>query len=143
MFLGSHCPRLDDKGRLVLPAKYRAKLADGLVLTRGQEHCLYVFPEEVFNEILGDVITAPLTNKSARDFRRQMLSGAHSEVPDKQGRITIPPQLRAYAGLEREVTVIGTGRNLEIWDTTAWNDYLAASESAYAQMSEEVIPGKV
>ncbi len=141
MFMGSHDLRLDEKGRLILPAKYRAKLADGVVVTRGQEHCLYVFPEEVFQEVLGGVLNAPMTHKPSRDFRRTMLSGAQDEVPDKQGRITIPAKLRAYAGLDRDVTVIGTGRNLEIWDSTAWEEYLAGSESTYADLSEEVIPG--
>lgn len=141
MFMGSHDLRLDEKGRLILPAKYRAKLADGVVVTRGQEHCLYVFPAEVFQEVLGGVLTAPMTHKPSRDFRRTMLSGAQDEVPDKQGRITISAKLRAYAGLDRDVTVIGTGRNLEIWDSGAWEEYLAGSESTYAELSEEVIPG--
>ncbi len=143
MFLGSHYPRLDEKGRLILPAKYRAKLAEGLVVTKGQERCLYVFPDAVFAEYVDQVVSAPLTSKTARDYRRMLLSGAHDETPDKQGRITIPAQLREYAGLGRDVTVIGAGKNLEIWDSQAWTEYLAAAEPGYAAQSEEVIPGQL
>ncbi|MBK7721673.1 MAG: division/cell wall cluster transcriptional repressor MraZ [Austwickia sp.] len=143
MFLGTHYPRLDDKGRLILPAKYRGALAQGLVVTRGQERCLYVFPEEAFTSYANQVISAPMTSKTARDFRRMLLSGAHDEVPDKQGRITIPAHLREYAGLDRDVAVIGNGDNLEIWDSQAWDGYRAESEPVYANQSEEVVPGRL
>ena len=109
MFLGTYEPRLDDKGRLILPAKYRDQLQGGLVMTRGQEHCLYVFPYTSFVEMQEQLQRAPLTSKEARSYLRVFLSGAVDEVPDKQGRITIPASLRSYAGLERELAVIGTG----------------------------------
>lgn len=141
MFLGTHTPRLDEKGRLILPAKFRERLAPGLVVTRGQEHCLYVFPMDEFVKVTDNLRAAPMTSKSARDYLRVFLSGASDEIPDKQGRITIPPALRDYAGLERELTVIGAGSRLEIWDTAAWETYLAASEESFAAQSEEVIPG--
>lgn len=141
MFLGTHTPRLDEKGRLILPAKFRERLAPGLVVTRGQEHCLYVFPMDEFVKVTDNLRAAPMTSKSARDYLRVFLSGASDEIPDKQGRITIPPTLRDYAGLEKELTVIGAGSRLEIWDTAAWEAYLAASEESFAAQSEEVIPG--
>ena len=109
MFLGTHNPRLDEKGRLFLPARYRDKLADGLVVTRGQEHSLFVFPIEEFTRLSEQLRTAPMTNKAARDYLRVFLSGASDEVPDRQGRITIPPVLREYARLTRDCTVIGAG----------------------------------
>ena len=84
---------------------------------------------------------APLTNKQARDFLRMFLSGASAETPDSQNRITIPPPLRAYAGLERELVVTGVGAHAEIWDAQAWNDYLEGNEAAYSEMEQEVIPG--
>ena len=107
MFLGTYEPRLDDKARLILPAKFRAELADGLVLTRGQERCLYVFSAEEFARVHEQMRAAPLSSKQARDYIRVFLSGASDEVPDKQGRITIPASLRSYAGLGRELAVIG------------------------------------
>jgi MraZ protein len=141
VFLGTYTPRLDDKGRLFLPAKFRDRLADGLVMTRGQERCLYVFPENEFAHIATTMQSAPLTSKGARDYLRVFLSGASDEVPDRQGRVTVPPGLRAYAALVRDCTVIGAGSRVEIWDSAAWTAYLASTEQAFADQSEEVIPG--
>jgi MraZ protein len=139
--LGTHSPRLDEKGRLFLPAKFRAQLADGLVITRGQERCLYVFDMVEFMRLAEQMRSTPVTSKAARDYLRVFLSGASDEVPDKQGRITIPPNLRQYAGLDRECTVIGAGSRVEIWDATAWTTYLQATEQAFSDQAEEVIPG--
>jgi len=141
VFLGTHTPRLDDKGRIFLPAKFRDRLAGGLVVTRGQERCLYVFPMDEFVRVAETMNTAPVTSKAARDFLRVLLSGASDEIPDKQGRVTVPSTLREYAGLTRDCTVIGAGSRVEVWDTTAWNSYLASTEQAFADQSEEVIPG--
>lgn len=141
MFLGTYSPRMDDKGRLILPAKYREELADGLVLTRGQERCIYVFSAEEFQNVHRQMRQAPLTSRQARDYIRVFLSGASDEVPDKQGRITIPGTLREYAGLDREVTVIGAGDRAEIWDTAAWNAYLEEKETEFSSTDEEAIPG--
>lgn len=141
MFLGTHTPRLDAKGRLILPAKFREQLESGLVLTRGQERCLYVFSMAEFERIHEQLRSAPISSKQARDYIRVFLSGASDEVPDKQGRITIPQNLRDYAGLDRELTVIGAGTRAEIWDTTAWDDYLRAQEESFAETDEELMPG--
>ncbi|HZI96580.1 MAG TPA: division/cell wall cluster transcriptional repressor MraZ [Actinomycetales bacterium] len=141
MFLGTHHPRLDDKGRLILPAKFREQLAGGLVVTRGQERCLYVFALRYFEEFGEQLRQAPVTSKEARDYLRVLLSGASDELPDKQGRITLPPALRVYAGLERDCAVIGAGSRVEIWDAGAWSTYLAEQEPAFASTAEEVIPG--
>jgi MraZ protein len=141
VFLGTHTPRLDDKGRLILPAKFRDRLAGGLVITRGQERCLYVFAMDEFVRVADTMRTAPLTSKSVRDYLRVFLSGASDEIPDRQGRVTVPSTLREYAGLTRDCTVIGAGSRVELWDTTAWNTYLASTEQAFADQAEEVIPG--
>jgi MraZ protein len=141
VFLGTHNPRLDDKGRLFLPAKFRDRLASGLVVTRGQERCLYVFPMDEFVRVAEGMRSAPMTSKAARDYLRVFLSGASDEIPDKQGRVTVPPTLREYAGLTRDCTVIGAGSRVEVWDSTAWNTYLASTEQAFADQAEEVIPG--
>jgi transcriptional regulator MraZ len=141
VFLGTHAPRLDEKGRLILPAKYREELAGGVVITKGQERCLYVFPQDEFTRITQALRTAPVTAKSVRDYSRVFFASASDELPDKQGRITVPPALRAYAGLDRDCVVIGANTRLEIWDTQAWDTYLAAQEDSFAEAAEEVLPG--
>ncbi|ALU41169.1 division/cell wall cluster transcriptional repressor MraZ [Kocuria flava] len=141
MFLGTYSPRLDEKNRVILPAKFREELADGLVLTRGQERCLYVFSHREFERVHEQLRAAPLSSKQARDYIRVFLSGASDEVPDKQGRVTIPPPLREYAGLGRELAFIGAGTRAEIWDATAWNDYLNEKEAVFSDTEEEVVPG--
>lgn len=141
LFLGTYTPRLDDKGRLILPAKFRPQLAEGLVLTRGQERSLYVFPMSEFLRLHERAASAPVSNKQARDYLRVLLSGAHDDVPDKQGRLNIPPELRRYAGLDRDVAVVGAGSHAEIWDASAWETYLAEHVDAYSETAEEVFPG--
>ncbi len=141
MFLGTHAPKLDDKGRLILPAKFWEELSAGVVVTRGQERCLYVYSQREFENIATGIRTAPVTNKPTRDFFRLFLSGASQEAPDSQRRITIPANLREYAGLARDLTVIGAGNRAEIWDTVAWNTYYESAESSFANTAEEVIPG--
>jgi MraZ protein len=140
MFLGTHTPRLDDKGRLALPARFRAELADGLVITKGQERCLFVFPMEEFHRVTAALRSAPLTARSARDYSRVFFASASQESPDAQGRITVPPTLRDYAGLTKECVVIGADTRVEVWDTDAWQRYLEEREQNYAD-AEEVIPG--
>jgi len=141
MLLGTHTPKLDDKGRVILPAKFRRELEDGVVITRGQERCLYVFSAKEFESIHERIREAPLSNKRSRDMLRMFLAGASDETPDGQNRITIPPALRAYAGLGRELVVTGVGSRAEIWDAKAWTEYSEANEDAYADLEEEVIPG--
>lgn len=144
MFLGTHTPRLDEKGRLILPAKFRDDFAEGLVITRGQERCLNVWPTLRFAEIARDLGRGgSVTRKDLRDYTRVFLSGASADTPDKQGRVTIPPLLRRYAHLEREVSVIGAGDRVEIWDSGAWQAYLTEQEDRYASLSEEVMPGPI
>ena len=141
MFLGTHMQKLDDKGRLILPAKFRDELAGGLVLTRGQEHCLTLFSAREFETVHEQMRQAPMTSKDARDYLRVFLSGAAAEQPDKQGRITIPQILRRYAGLDRELAVIGLGNRAEIWDAQTWESYLNETEQGFAERTDEVIPG--
>ncbi|MCM3696391.1 division/cell wall cluster transcriptional repressor MraZ [Microbacterium sp. CnD16-F] len=141
MLLGTHTPKLDDKGRVILPAKFRDDLGPGVVITRGQERCLYVFSSAEFERVYERIREAPLTNKQARDFQRMFLSGASAEKPDSQNRITIPPHLRTYAALERELVVTGVGAHAEIWNADAWNAYADSNEDTYSDMEQEVIPG--
>ena len=141
VFLGTHTPRLDDKGRLILPAKFREELANGVVITKGQERCLYVFPIAEFAAIASKLREQPMTHKAARAYSRVFFASAHDEVPDKQGRVTIPSHLREYAGLDRELVVIGASTRVEIWDKQAWETYLAESEDEFADIEEGVLPG--
>lgn len=141
MLLGTFAPKLDEKGRIILPAKFWDEFMGGLVMTRGQERCVYVFSERRFEEVHSLLREASLSSRSSRDFMRLFLSGATQELPDKQRRVTIPPMLREYAGLTRDLTVIGTGSHAEIWDSEAWNEYYAKTEPGFADTDEEVIPG--
>jgi len=139
-FLGTHTPRLDAKGRLALPAKFRAELDGGLVITKGQERCLFVLPPTEFERILTALAAEPMKNPAVRAYSRNFFAGASDEQPDAQGRITIPQVLRYYAGLTKDCVVIGANTRVEIWDATAWNDYLAATEQAFVEAAE-VVPG--
>jgi len=143
VFLGTHTPRLDEKGRLILPAKYRDEFAGGVVITKGQERCLYVFPAAEFADMTQRMAAAPVTSKAGRDFMRVLFAGASDEVPDKQGRVMIPAGLRTYAGLDRDCVVIGANNRVEIWDRETWDTYLGGQEQAFAELSEEVLPGLI
>ena len=141
MFLGTHSVRLDDKGRLFLPAKFRDELAEGVVITKGQERCLYVFRRADFERRAAQLVDAPVTGKAVRDYSRVLFASASDETPDRQGRITIPPKLRDWASLGKEVVVIGAMTRLEIWDGAAWAAYSEEQEESFAELSEEVFPG--
>lgn len=140
LLLGTYNPRMDEKGRLILPSKFRGQLAPGLVMTRGQERCLYLLPMDEFRRMYEQIRLAPITSKQSRDYLRVFLSGASDEMPDKQGRVSIPANLRQYAGLDRDVAVIGMGTRVEIWDAAAWDEYLANQEGDYAETADEVLP---
>ena len=137
MFLGSHSLRLDEKGRLILPAKYRDELAGGVVITKGQDRCLYVFSKAEFARLAEQLRAAG----AQRSYTRVFFSSGFDDLPDKQGRITLPSALRSYAGLQRDCMVIGADTRLEIWDAQAWGTYLAAQEESFADAAEEVLPG--
>jgi MraZ protein len=141
MFLGTQSPRLDDKGRMVLPAKYREGLASGLVFTKGQERSIVVWPAADFAEYAERLSVASRSDAAVRAYLRVLFSGATDEIPDRQGRVMIPLALREYADLDREVIVVGNGTTLEIWNAAAWEQYLAGQEDNFSDLSEEVIPG--
>jgi MraZ protein len=139
-FMGTFTPKLDDKGRLFLPAKFRDRLAEGIVVTQGQENCLVVWPADVFMEEARRAQATPLTNRGARDYARVLFAGAEETTPDKQGRIGIPAVLRQYAGLDRDVVVIGVMDRLEIWDPVRWRDYSAGAQAKFAELDEQAPP---
>ena len=141
MFFGTYTPKLDDKGRLFLPAKFRDDLAEGLVVTRGQERCLTVWTQADFQAMTERLREAPLTNKGTRDYVRMLFAAAAQEVPDKQGRVSIPTVLREYASLSKDVMVIGAMDRIEIWDPASWRTYSEEQEQKFSEISDEVFPG--
>ena len=143
MLLGTHTPKLDDKGRIILPAKFRDELSAGVVVTRGQERCLYVFSKSEFESVHEKIRQAPVTSEEARKYLRLFLSGAADDTPDKQGRVLVPQLLRDYAGLTKELVIIGVGSRAEIWDAGSWQEYLSSNEEKFATQAEEVIPGLI
>lgn len=132
MFLGTHTPRLDEKGRVILPAKFRDELQGGLVITRGLEGCLYVWPKAGFADLTSDFRGTAFGEAGKRAYSRLLFSSASDEIPDKQGRVTVPPMLREYANLRRECVVIGAMDRVEIWDAQAWQDFSARNEDEFA-----------
>jgi MraZ protein len=140
VFLGTHTPRLDDKGRLALPARFRSDLEGGLVITKGQERCLFVFPVTEFTRLTQNM-NGSVTDKKLRSYSRVLFASASHEVPDAQGRITVPPALRSYAGLEKDCVVIGANNRVEVWDAANWQTYLDENEQNFADAEEETMPG--
>lgn len=141
MFLGTHSPKLDEKGRLFLPARFREELAAGVVITKGQERCLFVFKRADFLSTAERLQAAPMTAKTVRDYSRVFFASAFDDVPDKQGRISVPSGLRQYAGLSKDCVVIGANTRLEIWDASSWAAYEHEQEQAFSEQAEEVLPG--
>lgn len=140
MFLGTYTPKLDEKGRFFLPAKFRDQLAAGLVLTRGQGHSLAIYPKATFEQKAEQLANDPTKVANVRDVQRMLASLASDETPDKQGRITIPAVLREYAQLDNGIVVVGALERVEIWEPKAWEEYSAATEAMFADMNEQVFP---
>lgn len=138
MFLGTYTPKLDEKGRFFLPAKFREELDEGLVITRGQEHCLAVYPMSTFVEMTREIAKGSVSVKKVRDYQRMLAAGASDTAADKQGRVMVPPMLRRYAGLGKEIVIVGAITRIEIWDAAKWEEYSTAQEADFAQMNEEV-----
>jgi len=121
MLSGDFNHSIDAKGRLIIPAKFRDALGENFVITKGMDDCLFVYPTDEWKVLEEKIKTLPLTNKSARDFKRFMLGSAVEGVLDKQGRVLIPPSLREFASLEKEVVLVGVLDKVEIWDKAKWD----------------------
>jgi MraZ protein len=122
VFLGEFVHILDSKGRLTIPAKFRADLDTGLVVTRGIDRCLAVFPLGEWEQLAEQVSDLPMTDRQARAFRRLLFANASDVFLDKQGRVVIPPRLREYANLDGEVVVTGLNTYIEVWSAEAWDE---------------------
>lgn len=138
-FLGTFTPRMDDKGRVTLPARYRESFAPGIMLVRGQDHCLFLFTPEGFEDFAEEAINASVTDERARGFQRYMLSNTDDQRPDAQGRISIPARMREYAGLRKDVVIAGVGKRMEVWDADEWARYEAAQEADYASPARDLL----
>lgn len=120
MFLGEYRHTIDEKGRLTIPAKFRGMLAAGLVITRGFDRNLMAFSLEGWQELADRVKKLPLSDPSAREFRRRVFGGAVDLIPDRQGRVLLPPYLREFANIDTEVVITGMDSYLEIWNSEDW-----------------------
>ncbi|CAM2954816.1 MULTISPECIES: division/cell wall cluster transcriptional repressor MraZ [Salinicoccus] len=139
MFMGEFKHQLDAKGRLIVPSKFRDDLNGQFIITRGLDQCLFGYTLEEWAQIEKRMSALPLTKKDARKFMRMFFSGATEVEVDKQGRINIPTNLREYADLTKECTVIGVSHRIEIWSTEKWDSFYEESESHYEDIAEELI----
>ena len=123
MLIGEYEHSLDDKGRVIMPAKLRIDIGERFIITKGLDGCLFVFSQAEWSNFETKLKELPLTSKTARDFVRFFLSGATECEIDKQGRFLIVTNLREYANIKKELVIIGVGTRIEIWDKTKWKDY--------------------
>ena len=120
MFLGRFDHTIDEKARLAIPARFRAGLQDGMVITRGTDRCLYIFPVEAWTGIAARLDALPLGDPNARNLRRAAFAAAEPAELDKQGRVVLSERLRTYAGLGASAAVVGMNTYIEVWDLAAW-----------------------
>lgn len=137
MFSGECEHTIDDKGRLIIPAKFRANLAEGLFVTRGLDGCLFVFPPDRWKEMSEKMANLSLVQASARLFSRMIYSGIECKL-DKQGRILLPPSLRAHADIGSEVVITGVRTRLEIWSKKRWQEQTTRMEEESSFIAEQL-----
>ncbi len=138
MLLGEYKHNLDNKGRLAIPAKFRAKLNAGAIITRGLDHSLFVFDAKEWERLAEKLVALPLAQANSRAFVRLMMAGASDVTFDNQGRILVPDYLREYAGLKKEAVVAGLYNRIEIWDADLWKEYKTKTESASDEIAEKL-----
>lgn len=138
MFIGEYSHTIDPKKRLALPSKFRGELGNKVVVTRGLDTCLFVYPMKVWEELASKLGTLPVGEAGTRSFTRLMLSGATDVELDSQGRVLLPEYLKADGGLKKDVTIVGLYNRLEIWDTVKWNKYKTQAEKNTGKIAEEL-----
>lgn len=139
MFMGEYHHSIDNKGRLIVPSKFRDELGEMFIITRGLDQCLFGYPLSEWAQIEEKLKGLPLTKKDARAFTRFFFSGATESELDKQGRINIPAPLLQYAKLEKECVILGVSNRIEIWSKQIWEDYFSESEESFAEIAENMI----
>ena len=137
MFLGKYSHNIDAKGRIIIPAKFREQLGEQFVITNGFEGCLFAYPMDAWEELATSLSKLPSNQKSARYLQRTFLSGAAEAEPDKQGKVLITPPHREYAGLSKEVVIIGVSKRVEIWDAQRWLEYSQSEEEMTVEEAAE------
>ena len=138
MFIGEYLHSIDLKKRMAVPSKFRADLKNKVVVTRGLDKCLFIYPMKVWEDLAGKLGTLPVGESATRSFIRLMLAGAVDVDVDKQGRILIPDFLKDYAGLGRNVIVAGIYNRLEIWDEKKWKEYKKKAEKNTDEIAEQL-----
>jgi MraZ protein len=138
MFIGEYLHSIDAKKRLALPAKFRGELGGKVVVTRGLDSCLFIYPMKVWEVLAEKLGSLPVGEAGTRSFIRLMLSGATDVDVDSQGRILLPEYLKEYAGLEKEVTISGLFNRLEIWNVQKWSAYKLAAEQNSGEIAEQL-----
>ena len=138
MFIGEYHHTIDEKGRIIIPSKFRDELGGSFVVTRGIEKCLFVYSMDNWNRICDKLNATPFTKKDARVFNRFFMSGATNVELDKQGRINISAPLISYANLIKDCVVIGTGDRLEIWSQDDWNSFFNSNKDNMSDIAENL-----
>ena len=138
MFIGEYQHNLDVKGRVAIPAKFRAKLTENAIITRGLDRCLFVFTQKEWEVLAQKLISLPLAQANSRAFVRLMLAGATDVEFDSQGRILIPDYLKTYAFLKKKVVIAGVYNRVEIWDERKWQGYKKKTETAVGDIAERL-----
>ena len=138
LFIGEYRHSLDVKGRIIVPAKFRDGLGDKFVLTKGLDGCLFAYSKEEWANFEEKIKTLPLTNKDARAFVRFFFAGAVECEIDKQGRTLIPPMLRDYAVLNKDLVIIGVSNRVEIWSQDKWDSYSEAEDLEADELAEKM-----
>jgi len=139
MFTGEYHHTLDGKGRVIIPSRLREGLGDSFVITRGLDHCLFVYPNSEWVRLEQKLKQLPFTKSDARVFTRLFFSGAMEVEADKQGRVLIPQNLREYAGIEKDVMFIGVSNRVEIWSEPAWREYFGEADQNYEELAEKLV----
>ena len=142
MFIGEFHHNIDDKGRLIIPSKFRSELGNQFIITRGLDKCIFIYPMDEWNNIVNKLKTLPFTKKDARNFMRFFLSGAAICELDKQGRINITSSLLEYGNLTHECVIIGVNERLEIWDKESFDNFLSVNENEFSEISEHLFDGE-
>lgn len=141
MFMGEYHHNLDDKGRLIIPSKFRNELGSDFIITRGIEKCLYVYSMDEWNNIVSKLKTLPFTKKDVRIFVRSFFSGATECSFDQQGRINITSPLVSYADIEKNCVVIGANDRIEIWGENEWQEQISENRDKIADIAENLFNG--
>jgi len=138
MFIGEYSHTVDDKGRLAVPKKFRSMLENGAVVTRGLDHCLFLYTRNEWEKLAEKLSGLPFAQANTRAFARLMLAGAMDVEVDKQGRIILPEYLRTYAGLTKDIIVAGLYNRLELWDAEEWKRYTKKTEEESNEIAEQM-----